>query len=32
MIQITDMAKVKIEEVLNRNPGKLVRVVIKGAG
>ena len=32
MIEITDAAKGKIKEVLKENPGKLLRVVIQGAG
>lgn len=32
MIEITDVAKSKIKEVLDKNPGKLIRIVIQGAG
>ena len=32
MIEITDLAKDKIQEVLKQNPGKLLRVVVQGSG
>jgi hypothetical protein len=32
MIEITETAKGKIKEVLNKNPGKYLRVVIRGFG
>lgn len=32
MISITDIAKEKIEEVLQSNPGKYLRIVIDGFG
>ena len=32
MIEITDVAREKMKEVLNKNPGKYVRVVIQGFG
>jgi Fe-S cluster assembly iron-binding protein IscA len=32
MIKITDIAKDKIKEILNKNPGKQLRVVIQGFG
>lgn len=32
MISITDLAKDKIQEVLNNNPGKYLRLVIQGFG
>jgi len=32
MISITDLAKEKIEEVLQSNPGKYLRLIIDGFG
>ena len=32
MINITDSAKDKLNEVLEKNPGKFLRVVIEGFG
>jgi len=32
MIKITDVAKDKIQEILNKNPGKSLRVEIEGFG
>jgi len=32
MINITDLAKEKIQEVLKNNPGKYLRLVIQGFG
>jgi hypothetical protein len=32
MINITDMAKEKIEEVLQKNPGKYLRLIVDGFG
>jgi Fe-S cluster assembly iron-binding protein IscA len=32
MIKITDAARDKINEVLGKNPGKYVRVIIRGGG
>jgi Fe-S cluster assembly iron-binding protein IscA len=32
MIKITDIAKAKIIEVLNKNPGKYLRVIVDGFG
>jgi Fe-S cluster assembly iron-binding protein IscA len=32
MIEITDIARDKIKEVLNKNPGKYLRIVIEGYG
>jgi Fe-S cluster assembly iron-binding protein IscA len=32
MLEITDAAKGKIKEVLDKNPGKLLRIVVQGAG
>ena len=32
MIEITDLAKTKLKEVLDSNPGKYVRVMIDGFG
>lgn len=32
MVQITDMAKGKIQEILDRNRGKHVRLFIRGMG
>jgi hypothetical protein len=32
MIKVTDAAREKIKEVLGNNPGKYVRVIIKGGG
>ena len=32
MISITDLAKEKIEEVLQSNPGKYLRLIIQGYG
>lgn len=32
MIGITDLAKEKIEEVLQNNPGKYLRLIIQGYG
>lgn len=32
MIEITDLAKDKIKEVLDKNPGKCLRVVLRGGG
>lgn len=32
MVRITDMAKEKIEEVLQNNPGKYLRLVVQGFG
>ncbi len=32
MIKITDIARDKLKEVLDKNPGKNVRVVIQGFG
>ena len=32
MIEITDVAKEKIKEVLNNNPGRYLRVFIQGHG
>ncbi len=31
-MQITDIAKVKLTEVLKNNPGKYVRIYIRGFG
>lgn len=32
MIEITDVAKDKLKEVLDSNPGKYLRVVVEGYG
>jgi hypothetical protein len=32
MIEITEIAKSKLKEILNKNPGKLIRVVVDGYG
>ncbi len=32
MIEITDIARDKIKEVLNNNPGKSLRVIMQGYG
>jgi len=32
MLKITDTAKEKIQEILNSNPGKLLRVEMQGYG
>jgi Fe-S cluster assembly iron-binding protein IscA len=32
MVQITDMAKDKIQEVLDNNAGKYLRIFIEGVG
>jgi Fe-S cluster assembly iron-binding protein IscA len=32
MIEITEIAKNKLKEILNKNPGKLIRVVVDGYG
>jgi len=32
MVEITDAAKEKIKEVLNKNPGKYLRIVTQGIG
>jgi len=32
MFEITDTAKDKIKEVLNGNPGKYLRIMIRGIG
>ena len=32
MIEITDVAKNKIKEILDRNPGKYLRIVAEGDG
>ena len=32
MVEITDAAKDKINEVLNENPGKYLRIVTQGVG
>mgnify|MGYP001407076536 CR=1 FL=1 len=32
MLQITDMAKDKIKEALDKNPGKYLRLMIQGFG
>lgn len=32
MIEITDVAKSKIREILNKNPGKYLRIVVEGDG
>ena len=32
MFNITDAARVKIEEALGENPGKYLRIVLKGYG
>ena len=32
MIEITDIAKDKINEVLNNNPGKYLRIIVQGFG
>jgi len=32
MVEITDVAKDKIKEVLNKNLGKYLRIVVQGAG
>ena len=32
MVQITDVAKGKIQEILNQNTGKYVRLFIQGVG
>jgi Fe-S cluster assembly iron-binding protein IscA len=32
MVEITDMAKDRIKEVLNENPGKYLRIVMEGMG
>jgi Fe-S cluster assembly iron-binding protein IscA len=32
IIQITDIAKDKLKEVLDENPGKYIRIVIEGIG
>jgi Fe-S cluster assembly iron-binding protein IscA len=32
MIEITDVAKYKIREILESNPGKYLRIVVEGTG
>jgi hypothetical protein len=32
MIEITDLAKTKLKEVLDGNPGKYIRVIMDGFG
>jgi hypothetical protein len=32
MIEISEMAKTKLREMLNKNPGKFARVVVAGFG
>ncbi|GEM_PF-2215233 len=32
MVQITDMAKGKIQEILDKNSGKYVRLFVQGMG
>jgi Fe-S cluster assembly iron-binding protein IscA len=32
MVEITDVAKDKLKEVLNENPGKYLRIVMQGIG
>jgi len=32
VVEITDMAKDKLKEVLNENPGKYLRIVMEGVG
>ena len=32
MMEITDVAKDKLKEVLNENPGKYLRIVMEGIG
>jgi Fe-S cluster assembly iron-binding protein IscA len=32
MVEITDVAKDKLKEVLNENPGKYLRIVMEGVG
>ena len=32
MVEITDVAKDKLKEVLNENPGKYLRIVVQGIG
>ncbi len=32
MIEITDIARDKIKEILNNNPGKSLRVIMQGYG
>jgi Fe-S cluster assembly iron-binding protein IscA len=32
MIEITDEAKIKIREILNKNPRKYLRIVVEGDG
>jgi Fe-S cluster assembly iron-binding protein IscA len=32
MINISDVAKDKIKELLNKNPGKYLRIVVEGFG
>jgi Fe-S cluster assembly iron-binding protein IscA len=32
MIEITDLAKDKIKDLLNKNPGKYIRVTFEGYG
>ena len=32
MLEITDVAKDKLKEVFNENPGKYLRIVMEGVG
>jgi Fe-S cluster assembly iron-binding protein IscA len=32
MVEITDVAKEKIKKILNGNPGKYLRIVVRGIG
>jgi hypothetical protein len=32
MVEITDVARDKLKEVLNKNPGKYLRIVMEGIG
>jgi Fe-S cluster assembly iron-binding protein IscA len=32
MVEITDVARDKLKEVLNKNPGKYLRIVMDGVG
>jgi hypothetical protein len=32
MIEITDIARDKLKEVLNKNPGKYLRIITEGSG
>ena len=32
MVAITDVAKEKLKELLNKNPGKYLRIVVEGIG